>query len=55
MSAVACAVYDFLDGLKIAYRVAEHAPAFTMEDCAAVDRALGALTVKNIFLTTKNR
>ena len=55
MSAVARAVYDFLDSLKIAYRVAEHAPAFTMEDCAAVDRALGALTVKNIFLTTKNR
>ena len=55
MSAVARAVYEYLDGLKIAYRVAEHAPANTMEDCAAVDQTLGALTVKNIFLTTKNR
>ena len=49
------AVYDYLDALGIRYRLAEHPPAFTMEDCAAVDRQLGALTVKNIFLTTKNR
>ena len=26
-----------------------------MADCAEVDRQLGALTVKNIFLTTKNQ
>jgi len=49
------AVLDCLDGLGIEYRMAEHAPAFTMADCAAVDERLGALTVKNIFLTTKNR
>ena len=55
MSGVVEAVFAFLDGAGIAYRTAEHAPAFTMEDCAAVDRALNALTVKNIFLTTKNR
>ena len=55
MSDITRAVYDHLDGLGIAYRTAEHAPAYTMEDCAAVDRMLGALTVKNIFLTTKNR
>ena len=55
MSETTQAVYAALDGLGIAYRVAEHAPAFTMEDCAAVDRQLGALTVKNIFLTTKNK
>ena len=55
MSETTQAVYAALDGLGIAYRVAEHAPAFTMEDCAAVDRQLGALTVKNIFLTTKNQ
>ena len=48
-------VFAFLDGLGIAYRAAEHAPAFTMADCAAVDARLGALTVKNIFLTTKNK
>lgn len=55
MSGVVEEVFAFLDGAGIAYRTAEHAPAFTMEDCAAVDRALNALTVKNIFLTTKNR
>ena len=55
MSAVCDEVYAFLDRLGIEYRVAGHAPAFTMEDCAEVDRRLGALTVKNIFLTTKNR
>ena len=49
------AVFDYLDALGIRYRLAEHPPAFTMEDCAAVDRRLGALTVKNIFLTTKNK
>lgn len=55
MSEIIQAVYDALAGLGIAYRVAEHAPAFTMADCAAVDRTLGALTPKNIFLTTKNK
>ena len=55
MSDTARAVLEFLDGLGIEYRKAEHPPAFTMADCAAVDRQLGALTVKNIFLTTKNK
>lgn len=47
-------VYARLDSLGIPYRTARHAPAFTMQDCAQVDRLLGALTVKNIFLTTRN-
>ena len=55
MSDTARAVLEFLDGLGIEYRKAEHPPAFTMADCVAVDRQLGALTVKNIFLTTKNK
>lgn len=54
MSNTAEAVFAFLDGAGIACRTARHAPANTMADCAAVDRTLGALTVKNIFLTTKN-
>lgn len=52
---VAGEVFAFLDGLGVAYRAVEHAPAFTMADCIAIDAALGALTVKNIFLTTKNK
>ena len=55
MSDTTMAVFSCLDGLNIRYRTVEHAPAYTMADCAAVDRGLGALTVKNIFLTTKNR
>ena len=55
MSDTTKAVFDYLDGLGIRYRMAEHAPAFTMADCAEIDRQLGALTVKNIFLTTKNK
>ena len=47
-------VFAFLDGLGIACRRAEHGAAYTMADCAAVDARLGALTVKNIFLTPKN-
>ena len=54
MSTTAEAVFAFLDGAGIGYRAVRHAPAYTMADCAAVDRELGALTVKNIFLTTKN-
>lgn len=48
-------IFAHLDGLGIEYRCVEHAPAFTMEDCAEVDKGLHALTVKNIFLTTKNK
>ena len=55
MSATTEAVFAFLDGLAIPYRVAEHPPANTMADCLATDGRLGALTPKNIFLTTKNR
>ena len=54
MSETIRAVYAYLDELNIEYRSVRHEPAFTMEDCAEVDRKLGALTVKNIFLTTKN-
>ena len=49
------AVFAFLDRLGIEYRRVRHAAAFTMADCAEVDAGLGALTVKNIFLTTKNK
>ena len=55
MSATVEAVFAFLNSAGIAYRAVRHAPASTMADCAAVDRELGSLTPKNIFLTTKNR
>ena len=55
MSEASRAVFDFLDALGIAYRTAEHPPALTMEDCAAVDARLGALTVKNLFLKPRRQ
>lgn len=54
MSGVASEVLSRLDALGIAYRLETHPPAHTMADCAEVDKRLHALTVKNIFLTTKN-
>ena len=55
MSPVAEAVFARLDAMGIAYRAVEHAPAFTMADCAAQDARLSALTAKNLFLTTKSQ
>ena len=46
-------VYDFLDGLSVKYLRADHAPAMTMEDCVAIDRALGASMCKNLFLCNR--
>ena len=54
MSAETERVLAYLDGVHVAYRLSEHAPTATMAACAGVDRALHALTPKNIFLTTKN-
>lgn len=48
-------VYEFLDRLGISYMRADHAPAMTMEDCAAIDRALGTSICKNLFLTNRQK
>lgn len=40
--------------MGIAYDAIRHEAVHTIEDCAAGDAALNALTVKNYFLTTKN-
>ena len=47
--------YDFLDKLGIAYDRVDHAPADTMEDCLAVDAALGAPMCKNLFLCNRQK
>lgn len=49
------AVYARLDALGVAYRVARHAPAASIDDCAEIGRRLGATVCKNYFLTTKSR
>ena len=47
-------VYDLLDKLGIDYQRTDHAPADTMEACNEIDRVLGILICKNLFLTNRN-
>ena len=54
MSGTTEAVYAFLDRSGVAYRRTRHDPTGTMAECAGIDRAMGVLTPKNLFLTTKN-
>lgn len=48
-------VCAFLDELGIEYTCMEHAPAMTMEDCRAVDEALGVNMCKNLFLCNRQQ
>lgn len=47
--------YQFLDNLSIAYETLTHTSAFTMEECAAVERQLGAPVCKNLFLCNRQQ
>lgn len=44
------AVYALLEKLEIPYTRVDHRAAMTMEDCEAVDRMLGVMMCKNLFL-----
>ena len=55
MSDVERRVYDFLDGLGIAYEALRHEAAFTMEECAAVEERIGAPVCKNLFLCNRQQ
>lgn len=46
-------VYAFLDSLKIDYKRVDHEPAMTMEACEEIDKALGAVMCKNLFLSNR--
>ena len=46
-------VYAFLDSLEIEYNRVDHEPAMTMEACEEVDKALGAVMCKNLFLSNR--
>ena len=46
-------VYELLDRLGVAYDRIDHAAAMTMEDCLAVDQALGATICKNLLLCNR--
>ena len=47
--------YDLLDRLGISYIRADHPHADTMEDCLAIDEALGAPMCKNLFLCNRQK
>ena len=49
------AVYTFLDSLHIPFIRIDHGPVHTMEDCQAVDRALGGVICKNLFLCNQQK
>ena len=48
-------VYDFLDGLGIAYYRTDHESAGTMEQCNAIDAVLGVIICKNLFLCNRQK
>ena len=47
--------YDLLDRLGLSYARVDHAPAETMEDCVAIDAALGTVMCKNLFLCNRQQ
>jgi Ala-tRNA(Pro) deacylase len=47
--------YDLLDSLGIPYQRIDHAPANTMEACAAIDEALQATICKNLLLCNRQQ
>ena len=51
----ALAAFALLDQLQIAYERVEHAPADTMEDCAAISDVLGSRICKNLFLCNRQK
>ena len=48
-------VYDFLDRTGVNYTTLCHPAAFTMEECEAVRRDIGAPVFKNLFLTNRQQ
>ncbi len=52
---VELAVYDMLEKLGIEYLRADHTAARTMEDCIAVDKLLGVVLCKNLFLCNRQK
>jgi len=47
------AVYALLERLNIPFLRADHGPAHTMEDCLAIQKALGAPIPKNLWLCNR--
>ena len=48
-------VYDLLDKLGIEYHHVDHEAAETMEICSEIDKVLGTLICKNLFLCNRTK
>ena len=48
-------VYDLLDKLEMEYYRTDHEPATTMEVCNDIDKILGTLIFKNLFLCNRQK
>jgi len=48
-------IYDILSNLSIEFERVDCEPAITMEDCLAIDNALGIQTVKTILLNNQQK
>ena len=48
-------VYEMLDSLGVEYYRLDHDPAATMEICQQIDKSLGALICKNLFLSNRQK
>ena len=48
-------VYDLLDKLGMEYYRTDHEPATTMKVCNDIDKILGALICKNLFLCNRQK
>ena len=46
-------VYEFLDSLEMEYDRIDHEEANTMEACNEIDKVLGTLICKNLFLCNR--
>lgn len=49
------AVYALLDKLHISYEGVDHDVAATIEDCEAIDKELGVIMCKNLFLRNQQK
>ena len=47
--------YDCLDSLNIEYERVDHSPAETMEQCEEIDKSLGTVMCKNLFLCNRQQ
>ena len=48
-------MYDTLDKSKIPYEQVDNDPAASMEECAAIDKAIGTQIRKTYFYATRKR